>query len=340
MAERPDPAAPGPTRHEFTVEADSDVRLDLLVARRLDISRTQAATLIATGHVTIDSRREKASYRPVAGEHIAVEIAPPPKHEVLAEDIPLAIVFEDEHVLVVDKPAGMVVHPAPGHWSGTLVNALKGRGGSLSTVGGTDREGIVHRLDKDTSGLLLVARTDRAHRALGSAMAARRITRRYAALAWGHLTGDTLTVDRPVGRDPRDRKRMAIVSTGRVARTDFVRLARFDAADLLRAHLHSGRTHQIRVHLASIGHPVVGDDTYGGGGGRRLVALPPRRHFLHAAWLAFPHPVTGTRIELRSPLPEDLKRSLAAVAESPELLVRPDPLDDFGFYRFDTGHTS
>ena len=335
MPEPLDPAS-GSTQHEILVEADSNVRLDVLVARRLDLSRTQAATLIATGHVTVNGRREKASYHPEPGERVAVEVPPPPARAVLPEAIPLAVVFEDEQVLVVDKPAGMVVHPAPGHWSGTLVNALKGRGEALSSVGGEGREGIVHRLDKETSGLLLVAKTDRAHRALGGAMAARKISRRYAALAWGHLQRDEITVDRPIARDPRDRKRMAIVNTGRAARTDFTRLARFDAADLLRARLHSGRTHQIRVHLASIGHPVVGDDTYGGGGGRRLMALPPLRHFLHAAWLAFPHPVTGARIELRSPLPEDLKRSLAAAADSSELLERPDPLSDFGFYRFDS----
>jgi 23S rRNA pseudouridine1911/1915/1917 synthase len=202
-------------------------------------------------------------------------------------------------------------------------------------VAGEDRAGIVHRLDKDTSGLLLVAKTDRAHRILGAALAARRITRRYAALAWGHLPQDRLTVERPLGRDPRDRKRMAIVSTGRAAKTEFVRLARFDAVDLLRAHLYSGRTHQIRVHLASIGHPVVGDDTYGGGGGRRLLALPARRHFLHAAWLIFPHPVTGALIDLRSPLPDDLRRSLAAAAGSDDLATHPDPLEYFGFYRLD-----
>lgn len=324
-----------PARHELPIEADSDVRLDLLVARRLDLSRTQAATLIATGQVTVDGRREKASYRPLAGERVTVEIPPPPSREVLAESIPVAVVWEDEHVLVVDKAPGMVVHPAPGHWSGTLVNALKGRGMRLAAGAAPDREGIVHRLDKDTSGLLLVAKTDQAHRVLGRAIAARRITRRYAALAWGHLDADHLTVARPIARDPRDRKRMAIVSSGRAARTDFVRLARFDSADLLRAHLHTGRTHQIRVHLASIGHPVVGDDTYGGGGGRRLMALPPRRHFLHAAWLIFPHPVTGAPIDLRSPLPEDLRRSLAAAAGSDELLSHPDPLDVFGFYRLD-----
>jgi 23S rRNA pseudouridine1911/1915/1917 synthase len=230
----------------------------------------------------------------------------------------------------------MVVHPSPGNWSGTLVNALKGRGAPLSSGSEEGREGIVHRLDKETSGLLLVAKTDRAHRVLGAELQARRIVRRYAALAWGHLDEDRLTVEKPIARDPRDRKRMAIVSKGRPARTDFTRLARFDSADLLRAHLYTGRTHQIRVHLSSIGHPVVGDDTYGGGGGRRLVQLPPRRHFLHAAWLLFRHPVSGKEIDIRSPLPEDLRRALAAIAQGslPQAVVTGDldPLAYFGFY--------
>ena len=191
---------------------------------------------------------------------------------VVGEDIPLTVVFEDDDVLVVDKPAGMVVHPAPGNWTGTLVNALKGRGTPLSAGPTTSREGIVHRLDKETSGLLLVAKTDRAHRVLGAALQARQIVRRYAALSWGHLAEDRVTVDRPIARDPRDRKRMAVVSTGRPARTDLTRLARFDSVDLCGRTCFTGRTHQIRVHLASIGHPVVGDDTYGGGGGRKLWA--------------------------------------------------------------------
>lgn len=332
-------AAPAPTearRHEFEVEADAGVRLDSLVAARLGLSRTQAATLIAGGHVTVDGVRERAGFRPKAGQRVAAEVQPPPpRRQLLAEEIPLDVVFEDEHLLVVDKQAGMVVHPAPGNWAGTLVNALRGRGVALSALGDAGRQGIVHRLDKDTSGLLLVAKTDRAHRLLSAAIADRRVVRRYAALCWGHLREDRVSVEAPVGRDPRDRKRMAVVSTGRGARTDLVRIARFGAADLLRAHLHTGRTHQIRVHLASIGHPVVGDDTYGGGGGRRLVALPPRRHFLHAAWLIFVHPETGERLDLRSPLPADLRRSLAAVAETAEIEAHPDPLSFLGFYRTD-----
>lgn len=304
------------------------------MAARLDTSRTVAATLIANGHVTVGGVRQRASYRPEPQDVIEVTVpdAQPERREVRGEDIPIRVVYEDEHLLVVDKASGMVVHPAPGNWSGTLVNALIGRGGELANGGGPERAGLVHRLDKETSGLVIVARSEIAHRRLSDAIAARRVIRRYAAMAWGHLAADTLSVDQPIARDPRDRKRMAVVSTGKHARTDFVRLARFASADLLRAHLHTGRTHQIRVHLASVGHPVVGDDVYGGGGGRRLAALPPRRHFLHAAWLQFHHPVTGEHLDFRSPLPDDLHRSIAALAESDELYADPDPLRTFGFY--------
>jgi 23S rRNA pseudouridine1911/1915/1917 synthase len=330
----PAPAAPG--RHELTaVASDAGRRLDLLLAERLGLSRTHAATLIADGRVTVDGRREKASWKVRAGERLAAEIPAPPGRDIVPETIPLAVVYEDDELVVIDKAAGMVVHPAPGNWSGTLVNALVGRGQELAEGGGEERPGLVHRLDKDTSGLLVVAKTDRAHRSLSAAIAARRVTRRYAAVCWGHLSEDRLTVEQPIGRDPRDRKRMAIVQSGKAARTDFTRLARFDAGDLLRAHLHSGRTHQIRVHLTSIGHPVLGDDTYGGGGGRRLVALPPHRHFLHAAWLRFAHPVTGATLDLRAPLPDDLRHSLAALARDPALGEHPDPLSVFGFFDAD-----
>jgi 23S rRNA pseudouridine1911/1915/1917 synthase len=320
------------TRHEFTVETEAGERLDLIVSRRLELSRTQSATLIAGGHVLVNGEREKASYRGEGGDQVVVIVPPPPGRDIVAESIPLEVVFEDESLLVIAKPAGMVVHPAPGNWSGTLVNALMGRGEPLSMSGGAERAGLVHRLDRETSGLLIVAKTEGTHRALSAALAARRVARRYAAVCWGHLKEDRITVEKPIGRDPRDRTRMAIVTTGKAARTDFTRLARFDSGDLLRAHLHTGRTHQIRVHLASIGHPVAGDDTYGGGGGRRLAALPPRRHFLHAAWLRFRHPVTGAALDLRAPLPPDLRDSIAALAGMPELATHPDPLDAFGFY--------
>jgi 23S rRNA pseudouridine1911/1915/1917 synthase len=317
------------------VDAPAAERLDVLIAERLGLSRTQTATLIATGNVLVGGRRERASYRARAGDEIDVTIPPPPGREVVGEQIPLDVVFEDDHLLVVNKAAGMVVHPAPGNWTGTLVNALVGRGAEVAADADAaeERAGIVHRLDKDTSGLLLVAKTDAANRALSRAIAERRVTRRYAALAWGHVVTDAFTVDAPIGRDPRDRKRMAVVSSGRTAKTDFVRLARYASADLLRAHLHTGRTHQIRVHLASVGHPVVGDDSYGGGGGRRLMALPPHRHFLHAAWLQLRHPATGAPLELRAPLPPDLHASLVAAAEDPSLADHPDPLAHLGFYR-------
>jgi 23S rRNA pseudouridine1911/1915/1917 synthase len=319
--------------HRFTAELADDARLDTLVARRLELSRTQAATLIAQGRVRVDGRLEKASFRPDPGTEITVAVPPPVAHPVLGEDIPLSIVHEDDDLLVVDKPSGMVVHPAPGNWTGTLVNALKGRGGSLADGGGEERAGLVHRLDKDTSGLLVVAKTERAHRLLSKAIADRRVARRYAVLSWGHLEKDTLTVDRPIARDPNDRKKMAVVAEGRASRTDFVRLARFASCDFLRAHLHSGRTHQIRIHLASVGHPVVGDDTYGGGGARRLVALPPRRHFLHAAWLVFTHPISGALMDFRSSLPDDLRRSLEVVSEMPDLIAHPNPQEYLDFYR-------
>jgi 23S rRNA pseudouridine1911/1915/1917 synthase len=284
------------------------------------------------GRVEVNGRAAGKSLKLKEGDLVRVAVPPRRASRLVPEARPLAIVYEDDALLVLDKPAGMVVHPAPGNWSGTLVNALLGRGGGLSTEGEPERAGMVHRLDKETSGLLVVAKTDRAHRLLSAAIAARRVVRRYAVMTWGHLTSDALTIDKPIARDPRDRKRMAIVNKGRPAKTDLIRLARFDAGDLLRAHLHSGRTHQIRVHLASIGHPVMGDDVYGGGGGRRVAGLPPKRHFLHAAWLAFNHPMTGKPLDFRSPLPEDLRHSLAVIAGEHALPAGVDALSVFHFY--------
>ncbi len=322
-------------RSQHSVGAQAGARLDLYVAGVRDLSRTQSATLIANGHVLVNGASEKASYRTLASDEVEIVVPPAPGRDIVPEDIPLSIVFEDDALLVVDKPPGMVVHPAPGNWTGTLVNALVGRGGELAEGSGEERPGLVHRLDKETSGLLVVAKTELAHRTLSAALASRAIRRVYAALCWGHLQDERIGVDAPLARDPRDRQRMAIVKGGKAARTTFVRVARFDSVDLVRAHLHTGRTHQIRVHLSSIGHPVVGDDTYGGGGGRRLAALPPRRHFLHAAWLRLPHPISGAMIELRSPLPEDLRASLLAIAHMTELDDHPDPLDALGFFNAD-----
>ncbi len=315
-------------------EVEAGARLDLFIAGKLDVSRTRAATLIANGLVNVSGAKEKAAYRVESGDQVNVDIPQVEVRPVEGEDIPLDVVYEDEHLLVVDKAAGMVVHPAPGNWTGTLVNALLGRGDELpySETDGLQRAGLVHRLDKETSGLLVIAKTDDSHRALSKALAARHITRRYAAMMWGHLSQDAITIEKPIARDPRDRKRMAIVEGGKPARTDFWRLGKFGSADLLKANLHTGRTHQIRVHLSSIGHPVVGDDTYGGGGGRKVAELPPKRHFLHAAWLRFKHPVSGDMMDFRSPLPQDLKRSLAVIGDSEEYLSDPDPLNSFKFF--------
>ncbi len=334
------------------IEADSDVRLDSLVASIADVSRTTAATLIATGQVRVDGRNEKASYKPRRGERVEIWLPPRATERTFEpESIDLAVVFEDDDLLVVDKPAGMVVHPAPGNWSGTVVNALLGRGlardlgSGNQDSGGADRgsgesvprAGLVHRLDKETSGLLLVAKNERSHRILAKAVADRRVIRQYAVLARGHLRSERVVVEKPLARDPRDRKRMAVVQTGKPAKTTFVRLARFEGSELLRATLHTGRTHQIRVHLASVGHPVVGDTVYGAAA-RRRTAVTERetgRHFLHAAWLRLRHPSSGTLIELKSPLPPDLRQSLADAAHDARILQLADPLVEFDFYRDD-----
>ena len=326
------PLAPG--RHTYTHDEPGDERLDVVLARRLAASRAQAATLIATGRVTVDDKREKASFRPRIGAVISVEIPEPAKRALAAEEIPVAVKFEDEHLLVIDKPAGMVVHPAPGHWSGTLVNALLGRGAPLAPAGDPARAGLVHRLDKDTSGLIVIAKTDAAIRKLSSDLAARRVIRRYAALAWGHLNEDRQRVDAPLARDPKNRKRIAVVADGRRAITDFVRIARFVSVDLIRAHLQTGRTHQIRVHLASIGHPVVGDDVYGGAERGRAPEASARQ-FLHAAWLRFRHPVTNEICDVRSELPGDLRLVLARAARDDRWETEPAPLAALGFFADD-----
>ena len=321
-----------PARTLALTAAGNGQRLDLIVAAAAELSRTQAATLIATGNVTVDGSAQRAGFRPTVGQAIAITIPPPRGTHIVGESLPLSIVFEDEFLLVVDKAAGMVVHPAPGNWTGTLVHALVGRGGELSSEAGDERAGIVHRLDKETSGLLIVAKTDRAHRLLSAALAARRVDRRYAALSWGHLREERITIEGNIGRDPNNRHRMALVPGGKPARTDVQRLARFDGCDLVRCKLHTGRTHQIRVHLSSVGHPVMGDDTYGGGGGRRVTGLPPGRHALHAAALRLQHPITAETLVFRSPLPPDLAAALHAVAGAYPPPPDVDLLAHYGFF--------
>jgi 23S rRNA pseudouridine1911/1915/1917 synthase len=317
----PPPEAPREVPVELVVGDDAGERLDSYLAARLDLSRSRAVQLIEQGRVTIGGAVPKKRDRPAPGDRIEVRIPPPEPSALTPEDIPLEVVYQDDDLLVVDKPAGLVVHPAAGHRSGTLVNALLYAVGDLSGIGGVLRPGIVHRLDRDTSGLMVVAKHDEAHRRLAEALKRRDVRRLYLAAAWGHLAQDEVHVDAPIGRHPTDRRRMAVVPEGRPARTRFTRLERWRAADLVRAELETGRTHQIRVHLLHLGHPVVGDRTYapererGFSGPERgwAAALARRvpRQFLHAAELRFRHPRTGAEMVFEAPLPPEL----AAAAE-------------------------
>jgi 23S rRNA pseudouridine1911/1915/1917 synthase len=329
---------------EFSVLTSQTERLDRFLADQLAISRTQAARLVADKLVSIDGKPARASRILSRGETVTVRV---PEHQpprtLQPRAIPLTVVFEDEHLAVIDKPAGLVVHPAPGHWDDTLVNALVARGTTLAG-GAEGRPGIVHRLDRDTSGLMIVAKTDIAHRRLGAAIAARRVRRSYAALAWGHLDESPVRIDEPIGRQQQDRKRMVVSASGRAARTDASVVARFNVVDLLRLELHTGRTHQIRVHLGHIGHPVVGDPVYGGGGSRRISGAQRRsaellehatpRQALHAAALAFRHPVSGAPLEFTSEWPPDLWPALVA-AGGEELVARSEPLSYLRFFNRD-----
>ena len=283
-------------------------RLDEVVAALAGVSRTRAARWAEEGRVLVDDLPRPKSHRLRGAERLAW--SPPPRRTAgapAAEALPLMVRYEDDRVLVVAKPAGLVVHPGPGHPTGTLVNALLGRAGARLSAGSAgDRPGIVHRLDKDTSGLLLVAKDDRAHLALSRDLDAHRVERRYLALVQGRLPAASGTVDAPVGRHPRDRKRMAVVAKGgRRAVTHWRVLESFPAVQLVEAALETGRTHQVRVHLASVRHPVAGDRTYGAD--PTLAArLGLDRPFLHAWRLGFRHPGDGHRVELTEPLPPDL----------------------------------
>jgi 23S rRNA pseudouridine1911/1915/1917 synthase len=278
----------------------------LLAALAGEFSRSHLQGLIAQGHVRLDGATVTVASRRVrAGQQLQVTLWP--TAQALAfrpEAMPLAIVFEDEHVLVLDKPAGRVVHPAAGNWSGTLLNGLLAHHAAAATL---PRAGIVHRLDKDTSGLMVVAKTLPAMTALVRAIAAREVRRIYRALAHGVPAWSSVTIEAPIGRDPRLRTRMALLAGGKPARTDVVCLARGAQACGLQCTLHTGRTHQIRVHLASRGHPLIGDSLYGGAS-----AFGLERQGLHAAQLGFAHPIKGRRLQFECPLPVDLARAWQA----------------------------
>jgi len=315
-------------------EEDAGWRLDRFVASRLDgISRTQVQALNAAGAILVDGRARADSYSLSAGEHIDVEtrvLAPVRANEPLAQSIPVPVMYEDESIVVVDKPAGLVVHPAHGNWEGTLVNALLGRGTTLSTLGTSDRPGVVHRLDKDTSGVIVLARTDRAYQSLAAQFKERLTEKIYHALVHGHVRARAIQVEEPIARHPVHRQRMAVSARGgRAARTDVFVVDTFHHFDYIRVSTHTGRTHQIRVHMAHVGNPLLGDGLYGGRRLRgaashartkttyeRLMKLMPR-HALHASQLSFTHPEHETRLTFVSALPADMRAAL-------ELLHRED----------------
>ncbi len=328
--------ADGPEVTAFAVgPGEAGQRLDKLLALHaaredLGLSRTRLQELIAGGFVRLDGAvASSPNAKPKAGARILFEVPPPTDATPLPEDIPLAVVYEDDDLIVVDKPAGLVVHPAPGHASGTLVNALLHHcGAGLSGIGGIRRPGIVHRLDKDTTGLMVAAKSERAHQGLADTFAdhgrSGSLVREYRALAWNLPDRGAGTVEAPLGRHPHHRERMAVVpaAKGRRAVTHWSVEEKFaPSASLLRCRLETGRTHQIRVHMASIGHPLIADDVYGAGfrtkvsglddAGRVAVAALGRQA-LHAAVLGFEHPATGEALLFESPLPGDM----AALAEA------------------------
>jgi 23S rRNA pseudouridine1911/1915/1917 synthase len=282
-------------------------RLDTFVARRCpELSRSHAGHLIDDGLVTVNGRQAKRSEQVQANAEISVTIPPPETIDLAPEQIPLTIIYQDRDIIVIDKPAGLAVHPAPGHPSGTLVNALLAACPDLRGINGSIRPGIVHRLDKDTSGLLVVAKNDRAQRSLQRQLKDREVHKTYLALVHGVPKPNEGLIEAPIGRHPRDRKKMAVVAGGRDASTKYGVLEKPGGGQyaLLEAQPITGRTHQIRVHLAALGHPIVGDATYG----RRSPIV--NRQFLHAHKLAFAMPLGGRKVEFESPLPADLRDAL------------------------------
>ncbi len=289
------------------------VRLDAFISSELDISRSLAAELIDSGKVTVNGKLAKKSNKVMAGNEVLVEVPELVEPEALPEDIPLDIVYEDDDLLVVNKPKGMVVHPAPGNPDGTLVNALLYHcKGSLSGINGVMRPGIVHRIDKDTSGLLIVAKNDAAHRSLAEQIKEHSFTREYRAVVYGNLKQDSGTVNAPIGRDPKNRQRMAIVYVNsKPAVTHYEVLQRFEGFTYIKCRLETGRTHQIRVHMASLGHPIAGDPVYG----PKKVITKLQGQCLHAGLIGFIHPKTLEYLEFTSEVPKYFSSYLNSLKE-------------------------
>ena len=292
-------------------EESKNQRLDAFLASSLDgLTRSQAARLIESGKVAVNGKTAGKSYKLAGGEDIAVTLPEPEPVEAVPQDIPLDVVYEDADVIVVNKPSGMVVHPAPGHPDGTLVNALLYHcAGTLSGIGGALRPGIVHRIDRDTSGLIIAAKNDAAHQYLSAQLADHTLARTYECIVVGKLREDRGTVDAPIARHPTDRKRMAVVAGGREAVTHWEVIARYPGYTHVRCRLETGRTHQIRVHMAYIGHPILGDTVYGTK--KEVPGLTGQ--CLHAVGLRFLHPRTHEVVELSCPLPDEFTRMLQKI---------------------------
>ena len=292
-------------------EESKNQRLDAFLASSLDgLTRSQATRLIESGEVEVNGRAVSKSYKLAGGEDIAVTLPEPEPVEAVPQDIPLDVVYEDADVIVVNKPSGMVVHPAPGHPDGTLVNALLYHcAGTLSGIGGALRPGIVHRIDRDTSGLIIAAKNDAAHQYLSAQLADHTLARTYECIVVGKLREDRGTVDAPIARHPTDRKRMAVVAGGREAVTHWEVIARYPGYTHVRCRLETGRTHQIRVHMAYIGHPILGDTVYGAK--KEVPGLTGQ--CLHAVGLRFLHPRTHEVVELSCPLPDEFTRMLQKI---------------------------
>jgi len=291
------------------IAGERDVRLDKYVCQQLpELSRSRVQKLIADGHITVNGRPAKPGLKLNIGDRLKVAVPPAPNEQVLPEDVPLNIIYENDDLLVVDKPAGLTVHPVPGHPGHTLVNALLAHFPHLADTGDALRPGIVHRLDKDTSGLMLVAKTGKAQEHLAGQFKSHSVTKAYMALVKGRLTPENGIIEAAIGRDPRHRQRMAVVEGGREASTEYQVIKYIGGYTLVEVRPRTGRTHQIRVHLSAIGFPVVGDKIYG------VKAPFLSRQFLHACRLGFSLPSTGEYVEFKSDLPADLEKALEDLA--------------------------
>jgi 23S rRNA pseudouridine1911/1915/1917 synthase len=294
-------------------ERDGGQRLDLFLAERIDgVSRSALARMVREGAVSVNGKRPRKAGQPLEpGDVVVVRLEPLPLSPQKAQAAdPLRILYEDEHLLAIDKPAGVAVHPGPGHLTNTLVERLLALGTPLSSIGGAERPGIVHRLDMETSGVMLVAKTDETHGVLSGRFAERTVRKAYLALLRGHMQPEEGVIDAPIARDPGNRQRMAVVTGGREARTGFSVVGDIDGHSLVIARPQTGRSHQIRVHFASMGHPVAGDTAYGRGGAPDGLT----RMFLHALRLVFDHPITNELTVVESPLAADLEQTLRAIA--------------------------